>query len=152
MSLSLIAFAVLIGAFAIGSFTRINAGLIATVAAFGVGTLVAGLPVKDVIAQFPAGLFFILVGATLLFAIVRINGTIDLLAYWAELLAGNRRFLVPVLMFLLTAALASAGAFTPAAIAIVAPVGWHSGPGSASAPCRWVLSLSRAPTPVPSRR
>jgi Na+/H+ antiporter NhaD/arsenite permease-like protein len=123
MSLSLIAFAVLIGAFAIGSFTRINAGLIATVAAFGVGTLVAGLPIKDVIAQFPSGLFFILVGATLLFAIVRINGTIDLLAYWAELLAGNRRFLVPVLMFLLTAALASAGAFTPAAIAIVAPVG-----------------------------
>ena len=93
MSLSLIAFAVLIGAFAIGSFTRINAGLIATVAAFGVGTLVAGLSVKDVIAQFPAGLFFILVGATLLFAIVRINGTIDLLADWAELLAGNRRFL-----------------------------------------------------------
>lgn len=123
MSVSLIAFAVLIAAFAVGSFTRINAGLIATVAAFGVGTLVAGLTIKDVIGQFPAGLFFILVGATLLFAIVRINGTIDLLAYWAELLAGNRRFLVPVLMFLLTAALASAGAFTPAAIAIVAPVG-----------------------------
>lgn len=123
MTLSLIAFAVLVAAFAIGSFTRINAGLIATVAAFAVGTLVAGLPIKDVIAQFPSGLFFILVGATLLFAIVRINGTIDLLAYWAELLAGNRRFLVPVLMFALTAALASAGAFTPAAIAIVAPVG-----------------------------
>ncbi|GAA3669823.1 SLC13 family permease [Arthrobacter ginkgonis] len=123
MTLALIAFAVLIVAFAIGSFTRINAGLIATVAAFAVGTLVAGLSIKDVIAQFPAGLFFILVGATLLFAIVRINGTIDLLAYWAELLAGNRRFLVPVLMFVLTAALASAGAFTPAAIAIVAPVG-----------------------------
>ncbi|WP_262103938.1 SLC13 family permease [Arthrobacter sp. Marseille-P9274] len=123
MSVSLIAFAVLVVAFAIGSFTRINAGLIATVAAFGVGTFVAGLSIKDVIGQFPAGLFFILVGATLLFAIVRINGTIDLLAYWAEVLAGNRRFLVPVLMFLLTAALASAGAFTPAAIAIVAPVG-----------------------------
>ena len=123
MSVSLIAFAVLVAAFAIGSFTRINAGLIATVAAFGVGTFVAGLSIKDVIGQFPAGLFFILVGATLLFAIVRINGTIDLLAYWAEVLAGNRRFLVPVLMFVLTAALASAGAFTPAAIAIVAPVG-----------------------------
>lgn len=89
MSLSLIAFAVLIAAFAIGSFTRLNAGLIAIVAAFGVGTIVAGLSIKDVIAQFPSGLFFILVGATLLFAIVRINGTIDLLAYWAELLAGN---------------------------------------------------------------
>ncbi len=122
MSLSLIAFAVLIVAFAIGSFTRINAGLIAVVAAFGVGTLIAGLPIADVIAQFPAGLFFILVGATLLFAIVRINGTIDLLAYWAERLAGDRKILVPVLMFLLTAILAAAGAFTPAAIAIVAPV------------------------------
>lgn len=122
MSLSLIAFGVLIVAFAIGSFTRINAGLIATVAAFGVGTLLAGMPVTEVIAQFPSGLFFILVGATLLFAIVRINGTIDLLAYWAERLAGDRKVLVPILMFLLTAILASAGAFTPAAIAIVAPV------------------------------
>ncbi|MBG6216951.1 Na+/H+ antiporter NhaD/arsenite permease-like protein [Arthrobacter sp. CAN_A6] len=122
MSMSLVAFAVLVVAFAIGSFTRINAGLIAVVAAFGVGTLLAGLPITDVIAQFPAGLFFILVGATLLFAIVRINGTIDLLAYWAERLAGDRKILVPILMFLLTAILAAAGAFTPAAIAIVAPV------------------------------
>ncbi|WPU10449.1 SLC13 family permease [Pseudarthrobacter oxydans] len=123
MSLSIIAFLVLVAAFAIGSFTKINAGLLATVAAFGVGTLLAGMSIKDVIGQFPAGLFFILVGATLLFAIVRINGTIDLLAYWAERLAGDRKILVPILMFLLTAALASAGAFTPAAIAIVAPVG-----------------------------
>lgn len=123
MSLSLIAFLVLVAAFAIGSFTKINAGLLATVAAFGVGTLLAGMSIKDVIGQFPAGLFFILVGATLLFGIVRINGTIDLLAYWAERLAGDRKILVPILMFLLTAALASAGAFTPAAIAIVAPVG-----------------------------
>jgi Na+/H+ antiporter NhaD/arsenite permease-like protein len=122
MSLSIIAFLVLIVAFAIGSLTSISAGLLALVAAFGVGTLVADLPIKDVIDLFPSGLFFILVGATLLFGIVRITGTIDLLAYWAERLAGGRRFLVPVLMFLLTAVLASAGAFTPAAIAIVAPV------------------------------
>ncbi|TFD70892.1 SLC13 family permease [Cryobacterium gelidum] len=122
MSIPLVAFLVLIVAFAIGSFTKINAGLIALVAAFGVGTLLAGLPITDVISEFPSGLFFVLVGATLLFAIVRINGTIDLLAYWAECLAGHRKLLVPVLMFLLTAVLATAGAFTPAAIAIVAPV------------------------------
>ena len=47
MSLSLIAFFVLIGAFALGSFTRINAGLVALVAAFGVGVLIVGMPVKD---------------------------------------------------------------------------------------------------------
>ncbi|NJC23857.1 Na+/H+ antiporter NhaD/arsenite permease-like protein [Arthrobacter pigmenti] len=122
MSLALIAFLVLIAAFAWGSFTRVNAGLIALVAAFIVGPLVAGLDIKEVIGAFPAGLFFILVGATLLFAIVRVTGTIDLMAYWCERLAGDRKILVPILMFLLTAALAAAGAFTPAAIAIVAPV------------------------------
>jgi Na+/H+ antiporter NhaD/arsenite permease-like protein len=122
MSLSIIAFLILIAAFAIGSLTPISAGLLALVAAFGVGTLLADIPIKEVIGLFPSGLFFILVGATLLFGIVRITGTIDLLAYWAERLAGGRRLLVPVLMFLLTAILASAGAFTPAAIAIVAPV------------------------------
>ena len=122
MTLSIVAFLVLITCFAIGSLTTINAGLLALVAAFGVGTLLADIPIKEVIGLFPSGLFFILVGATLLFGIVRITGTIDLLAYWAERLAGRRRLLVPVLMFLLTAILASAGAFTPAAIAIVAPV------------------------------
>lgn len=122
MTLSLIAFLVLVAAFAVGSLTSISAGLLALVAAFGVGSLVAGLPLADVIGEFPAGLFLILVGATLLFGIVRETGTIDLMAYWAERLAGGRRLLVPVLMFALTALLAAAGAFTPAAIAIVAPV------------------------------
>ena len=122
MSLSIIAFLVLIAAFAVGSLTSISAGLLALVAAFGVGALLADMPVKEVIDLFPSGLFLILVGATLLFGIVRITGTIDLLAYWAERLAGGRRLLVPVLMFLLTAILSAAGAFTPAAIAIVAPV------------------------------
>ncbi|MEU6137503.1 SLC13 family permease [Nocardioides sp. NPDC047086] len=122
MTVSLVAFLVLIAAFAVGCFTRINAGLLALVAAFGVGTLIGGLSLDDVMAGFPTELLLILVGATLLFGIVKQTGTIDLLAYWAERLANGHRLLVAVLMFLLTALLASAGAFTPAAIAIVAPV------------------------------
>lgn len=127
MSIPVIAFAVLVAAFLWGSLTAVNAGLIALVAAFVVGTLVADLDVATVIDQFPAGLFFILAGATLLFSIVRLTGTIDLLARWAEQAARGRRPLVPVLMFLLTAVLASAGAFTPAAVAIVAPVALNLG-------------------------
>ncbi|MDQ1664836.1 MAG: hypothetical protein QOH75_867 [Actinomycetota bacterium] len=122
-----IAFTVLVVAFLWGSFTAVNAGLIAVVAAFVIGSLVADLSIDTVIAQFPADLFFILAGATLLFAIVRLTGTIDLLAHWAERAVGGRRGLVPVLMFLLTAVLASAGAFTPAAVAIVAPVALNLG-------------------------
>ena len=127
MSLSVLAFAVLVAAFLWGSVTAVNAGLIALVAAFVVGVLVADLETTAVIDQFPAGLFFILAGATLLFSIVRLTGTIDLLAHWAERAARGRRPLVPVLMFLLTAVLATAGAFTPAAVAIVAPVALNLG-------------------------
>lgn len=122
MSLSLVAFLVLVLAFAWGSVTAVNAGLIAIVAAYAVGVLLAGLSVAEVTAQFPANLFFILLGATLLFSIVRVTGTIDLLAVWAERLAQGKRLRVPILMFALTAFLATAGAFTPAAVAIVAPV------------------------------
>jgi hypothetical protein len=122
MSLSVVAFLVLVVAFAWGSVTAVNAGLIAIVAAYAVGVLLAGLTVAQVTAQFPASLFFVLLGATLLFSIVRVTGTIDLLAAWAERLAQGRRARVPVLMFALTAVLATAGAFTPAAVAIVAPV------------------------------
>lgn len=122
MSLSVVAFLILVAAFLLGSVTSINAGLIAIVAAFGVGMFLTDLDTDAVVGLFPADLFFILVGATLLFSIVRVTGTIDLLAAWAERLAGGRRFLVPILMFLLTAGLATAGAFTPAAVAIVAPV------------------------------
>ncbi|GAA1155185.1 SLC13 family permease [Nocardioides aquiterrae] len=122
MSPAVLAFAILVVAFAIGSLTRISAGLLAFVGAFAVGAFVADLSTEEVVGVFPGGLFLILVGATLLFGIVRLTGTIDLLAYWAERLAGGRRLLVPVLMFALTAILSSAGAFTPAAIAIVAPV------------------------------
>jgi Na+/H+ antiporter NhaD/arsenite permease-like protein len=127
VSLSVFAFLVLIAAFVWGSVTAVNAGLIAIVAAFAVGTLAAGLPVEEVVDQFPASLFFILAGATLLFAMVKATGTIDLLAHWAERLAGGRRPLIPVVMFLLTAVLATAGAFTPAAVAIVAPVALNLG-------------------------
>lgn len=127
MSLSIAAFAVLVAAFVWGSVTAVNAGLIAIVAAFVVGTLVADLPIEDVVGLFPANLFFILAGATLLFAMVRLTGTIDLLAHWAERAAGGRRLLVPVLMFLLTAVLCTAGSFTPAAVAIVAPVALNLG-------------------------
>src|SRR3712207_3131696 len=122
MSLSVIAFLVLVVAFAWGSITAVNAGLIAIVAAYVVGVLLAGLSVAQVTAQFPANLFFILLGATLLFSIVRVTGTIDLLAVWAERLAQGKGVRVPILMFALTAFLATAGAFTPAAVAIVAPV------------------------------
>lgn len=122
MPLSAVAFLVLVAAFAWGAATPVNAGLIALVAAYAVGVPLAGLTVEEVTAGFPAGLFFTLLGTTLLFSILRAAGTVELLAHWAGRLARGRRSRVPVLMFILSAALATAGAFTPAAVGVVAPV------------------------------
>ena len=119
---SILAFLVLVLAFAWGALTPVNAGLIALVAAYGVGGGLGGLGVAQVTALFPVDLFVILLGTTLLFSLLRLTGGVDLLAAWAERLAGGRRRRVPVLMFALAAILATAGAFTPAAVAIVAPV------------------------------
>ncbi|WP_022868234.1 SLC13 family permease [Schaalia vaccimaxillae] len=122
MSLNVIAFAVLAVIFIWGTFTRVNAGVIAFAAAFIFGPLVFDVSVKEVIGGFPSSLFFTLMGATLLFAIVKVTGTIQLMSDFAERLAHGRRRLIPVLMFLLITVLCAAGAFTPAAVAIVAPV------------------------------
>ncbi|GAA0599702.1 SLC13 family permease [Craurococcus roseus] len=122
MPLSVVAFLVLMAVFAWGAATPVNAGLAAIVAAYAIGVPLAGLSVEEVTARFPAGLFFTLLGTTLLFSILRAAGTIDLLAHWAGRLARGRPGRAPLLMFALAAALATAGAFTPAAVAVVAPV------------------------------
>lgn len=122
MSIEVFSIVVLFGLFVVASFTPINLGLMGFVAAFVVGSLVGGLSLDDLVAGFPGNLFIILFGVTFLFAIVQNNGTIDLITGWAERLVGGRVALIPVVMFFLTAVLAAAGAFTPAAVAIVAPI------------------------------
>lgn len=122
MSIEVFSIVVLFVLFMLASFTPIHLGLMGFLAAFVVGSLIGGLSLDDVIGGFPADLFIILFGVTFLFAIVQNNGTIDLMTGWAERAVGGRVALIPPVMFLLTAVLAAAGAFTPAAVAIVAPI------------------------------
>lgn len=123
MSPHLIAILVLVGVFLLGTVRSVNLGVLALVGAFGVGTWVFGVDTADVLADFPADLFVILVGVTFLFAIAKRNGTVDWLVGGAVRAVGGKVAALPWVMFVLSAALVALGALSPAAVAIIAPIG-----------------------------
>ena len=108
--------------FVIATILPINMGVIAFVGAFLVGTLVAGMGTKAIMAGFPAELFLTLVGITFLFAQAQNNGTIDWLVRLAVRAVGGRIAAIPWVMFAIAAVLTAVGAVSPAAVAIIAPI------------------------------
>ncbi len=122
MSSHLIAILVLALMFIVATAMPINMGVIAFVGAFLVGTVVAGMQAKAIMAGFPAELFLTLVGITFLFAQAQNNGTIDWLVRLAVRAVGGRIAAIPWIMFAITALLTSVGAVSPAAVAIIAPI------------------------------
>ena len=108
--------------FVIATIFPINMGVIAFVGAWIIGTLVAGISVKAIMAGFPADLFLTLAGITWLFAIAQNNGTIDWLVNMAVRAVRGRIVLIPWVMFLIAALLTGVGAVSPAAVAIIAPI------------------------------
>jgi Na+/H+ antiporter NhaD/arsenite permease-like protein len=117
---------VLVVIFVVATVWPINLGVMGFVAAFLVGTLLGGLSAEDIFDGFPANLFILLAGITLLFAIAQKNGTIDLLMDWGlRLVRGNVGF-IPWIMFALTTLLCGVGALSAAGVAIIAPIALQS--------------------------
>ncbi|WP_030670119.1 SLC13 family permease [Streptomyces sp. NRRL B-1347] len=119
----LIAIGALVLVFAVATFTSVHMGALALVAAFAVGSTVAGENSDDVFGGFPGDLFVVLVGVTFLFAVAKNNGTIEWLVHAATRAVGGRIALIPWVMFLITAALTAVGAVVPAAVGVIAPIG-----------------------------
>ena len=108
--------------FVVATALPINMGVLAFVGAFLVGTLVASMSAKAIMAGFPAELFLTLAGITYLFALAQNNGTIDWLVRLAVRAVRGRIAAIPWIMFLVAALLTSVGAVSPAAVAIIAPI------------------------------
>ena len=107
--------------FIIATVLPINMGALAFVGAFGIA-LIAHLPTRDIFAGFPGDLFVTLVGITYLFAIAQNNGTVDWLVRNAVWLVRGRVAAIPWVMFVVAGVLTAVGAFSPAAVAIIAPI------------------------------
>ncbi|MDX8147237.1 SLC13 family permease [Lentzea sp. BCCO 10_0061] len=123
MSSQLIAILVLGGMFVIATMLPINIGILALVSSFVVGTFVFGLEDKEIFEGFPVSLFITVVGVTYLFSVAKLNGTIDLLVQGGIRLVRGRATLVPWVLFLVAATLTALGTFTPAAVALLVPIG-----------------------------
>ncbi|HEX6016347.1 MAG TPA: SLC13 family permease [Geminicoccaceae bacterium] len=122
MSPELLSIYALCAMFVVATLLPVNMGVLAFVGAFLVGTLVAGMPTKEIIAGFPAGLFLTLVGITYLFALAQNNGTIDWLVQLAVRAVRGRIAAIPWIMFGIAAVLTAVGAVSPGAVAIIAPI------------------------------
>jgi di/tricarboxylate transporter len=123
MSSQIIAILVLGGMFVIATVLPINIGILALVASFVVGTFVFGLEDNEIFEGFPVSLFVTVVGVTYLFSVAKLNGTIDLLVQGGIRLVRGRAILVPWVLFLVAATLTALGTFTPAAVALLVPIG-----------------------------
>jgi di/tricarboxylate transporter len=127
MSPHLVSIVVLAAVFLVGTLRSINLGALALVASFLVGTWVFGLSTADVLKGFPASLFVILVGVTYLFSIAKNNGTVDWLVQGAVRAVRGHIAAIPWAMFVLSGVLVALGALSPAAVAIIAPIGMALG-------------------------
>ena len=117
-----VAILALVALFVVGTVLPINMGALAYVAAWLVGMYSLGLDEKEILAGISADLVLTLIGVTYLFAIARQNGTVDLIVRTAVRLARGRVWLIPWVMFVVTAVITAIGAASPAACAIIGPI------------------------------
>ncbi|MFM1886699.1 MAG: hypothetical protein RL026_1856 [Pseudomonadota bacterium] len=117
-----IAVLVLVAVFAAAAWLPVNMGVLALVAAWGVGAVLFGEAAKTVLSGFPADLFLTLLGVTYLFGVAQVNGTVDHLVRSAVRLVAGRTRLLGWVFFTVAGLLTAAGALGPAAVAIIVPV------------------------------
>ncbi|MFN0107543.1 MAG: SLC13 family permease [Blastocatellia bacterium] len=122
MNLALASLLALILAIVLSMFSRLNVGLIAIALAWLLGVYLAGMKPEAVMAGFPATLFLMLTGVTLLFACAEANGTLERLAHRAVGLARGHNRLLPILFFIIAMALSTVGPGAIAGVALVIPL------------------------------
>ena len=106
---------------------RINVGVLAIALAVGVAILAAGWTPNELAAAFPAPLFLILVGVTLLFGVAVKNGTLEAITTRLVRLCGHRTAILPLAFFFLAFVLGAMGPGAIASTAIVAPLAMSAG-------------------------
>jgi Na+/H+ antiporter NhaD/arsenite permease-like protein len=121
--LLILALAGLVVIFILGSLRPVNMGAIALVVAFILSVVISGESAKELLGGFPVSLLIILVGVTYLFGLASTNGTVEWLVTAAIRAVRGRKEVIPWVLFAAAAVLAAIGAASPAAVAIVAPIG-----------------------------
>ena len=115
------ALAIFAAVFAVATLRGVHIGLLMFVAACVVGTTVAGMTLREVMAGFPVNILILVAGVTFAFGMARLNGTIDLILGAMLRRQGGRSATVPVAFFGVATAMSAMG--SPQAGLATGPVG-----------------------------
>jgi di/tricarboxylate transporter len=121
IEMPLTALVIFVAVFAVAAARHVHLGVTMFAAACGVGVVMAGLPLRTVVAGFPVNLLVLLAGVTYFFGIAQANGTVDRVIAAVLRMVGARTGLLPGVFFLLTAGISSMG--SPLAGLVTAPLG-----------------------------
>ncbi len=106
--MAIISLLVLVVVVAIGFIKKVNIGFFSVGAAFILGS-VGGMSAKQIVSGFSSSMFVTLVGVTFFFGMASLNGTLTLFSKKVVALVGKRTFLIPILMFVLSAFISAIG-------------------------------------------
>ena len=118
---AILAIAIFIAVFAIATLRNVHLGILMFPAACGVGVILAGMPLRDVVGGFPVNIMVLLAGVTYFFGIAQANGTIDRAIEVTLARVRTRAMVLPFVFFAMAGAVASMG--SPQAGIVLAPVG-----------------------------
>ena len=122
MNLAVVSLVALVIAILVSCFTELNVGILSLAFAWIVGVYLGGMKLDAVLAGFPVSLFLTLAGVTLLFTQAQLNGTLDRIAHRAVRVCRGNVGLIPMMFFVLAAALASMGPGNVSTAALLAPM------------------------------
>lgn len=117
----ILAIVIFVALFAVGAIRGVHIGALMLPGAALVALLLASMTVEELLAGFPIEIMVLLAGVTYFFAIAQGNGTVDRLIDAALARVGGNKFLLPLVFFIITGAIATMGA--PLAGLVMFPVG-----------------------------
>ena len=109
MNPAVAALVIFVAVFVAATLRGVHLGLLMFVSACVVGTALAGMTLRDVIAGFPVGILILVAGVTFFFGIAKLNGTIDLVMGALLARTSGRPAVVPIAFFCLAAVLSAMG-------------------------------------------
>lgn len=120
VDLAVLSLVLLVVVVALGYIRNLNVGILAIIASFAL-VLVGGLDMALVLNGFPSKLFLNLLGIMYLFGLLQANGTLGLLSKKLVMLVGDRAWLTPIVVYVISYVVSAVGPGAIAAQAIMIP-------------------------------
>lgn len=114
MTMQIISLLCLVGAIVFGFVRKTNVGIVSLGLSMALGML-GGMSAGDIYGGFPYKLFLTLLGTMFFFSLLQENGTLQKVSEWLTGLCGDKTFLVPILIYIISFLLSAAG---PGAISV----------------------------------